>query len=367
MCTGTISFGAIMSSSVQWMNFYVDGNYLASSPPSAILWDSTSVPDGAHTLSVKGFGASSNLLANPAVSIVVDNVPTVPSPTTTQISTTTATPTAKATTSASPTPSASPSPAGDPLRPVKRYSQRSASLPPRNSAPSISASARAEASTIAVTCKMSMDSSPAPPPRSSSKSPTNGVPAAPSSNPLDGETYSFRDLLKAVAVNETNWYEWKTATLTSPDPVTGLMTLTPSHGDLEHVTPTQPNGGSWGLFQIAEGAAQGWPASFPLSATSTGFNADFKAAEQMGVEQGNLSYLGDADRSITAITNGFAPYVDYTDSEGVVHPASTDVNQRRWGAVGNWYSGGWYDSGAISYIEAVQQILHNQPWTQAGF
>ncbi len=37
----------------------------------------------------------------------------------------------------------------------------------------------------------------------------------------------------------------------------------------------------------------------------------------------------------------------------------------RWGAVGNWYSGGWYDSGALQYIGQVQQILHNQPWTTA--
>lgn len=186
-------------------------------------------------------------------------------------------------------------------------------------------------------------------------------------NPLDGDTYSFRDLLKAVAVNETGWYEWREASLSAPDPITGSKTLTPSHGDLEHVTATEPHGGSWGLFQIAEGVNEGWPASFPLSATSTGFNADFKIAEQMGVEEGHLAYLSDASRSVTAIANGFAPYVDYTDANGVLHRASTDVNQRRWGAVGNWYSGGWYDAGAISYIEAVQQILHNQPWTQPGF
>jgi hypothetical protein len=186
-------------------------------------------------------------------------------------------------------------------------------------------------------------------------------------NPYDGATYSFSDLMKAVAVNETNWYQWKSASLSSPDSVTGVTTLTPSHGDLEYVTPTQPDGGSWGLYQIAEGVDQGWPASFPLSAESTAFNADFKIAEQMGVEQGHLDYLGDASRSITAIADGYPPYVDYTDPVGVPHPASTDVNVLRWGAVGNWYSGGWYDSGAISYIQQVQQILHNQPWNQPGF
>ena len=40
-------------------------------------------------------------------------------------------------------------------------------------------------------------------------------------NPIDGQTYSFGDLLKAIAVNETHWYQWKTANLSSPDPVTG--------------------------------------------------------------------------------------------------------------------------------------------------
>jgi hypothetical protein len=186
-------------------------------------------------------------------------------------------------------------------------------------------------------------------------------------NPLDGLIYSFRDLAKAIAVNETHWYMWKAANLTTPDPITGLLTLTPSHGDLQHVTSTEPFGGSWGLFQIAEGVGQGWPSSFPLSAKSTAFNGDFKLAEQMGVEQGHLAYLKDPSRGAIAVANGYPPYASYTDSNGVLHPASTDVNVLRWGAVGNWYSGGWYDSGAINYIAEAQQNLHNQPWTKAGF
>jgi hypothetical protein len=186
-------------------------------------------------------------------------------------------------------------------------------------------------------------------------------------NPFDGQTYSFSDLSKAIAVNETNWYQWKSANLSSPDPITGLLTLTPSHGDLENVTASEPDAGSWGLYQIAEGSTQGWPSSFPLSAESTAFNADFKLAEQMGVEQGHLDYLSDPSRAQAAIANGYPPYTNYTDANGVLHPASTDVNVLRWGAVGNWYSGGWYDSAAIGYIQQVQQILHNQPWTQPGF
>ena len=76
---GTISFAAIIGTSVQWMDFYVDGKYLASSPPAAILWDSTSVPDGAHTLSVKGFDASNKMVAHPSVKVTIDNVAATPS------------------------------------------------------------------------------------------------------------------------------------------------------------------------------------------------------------------------------------------------------------------------------------------------
>lgn len=361
---GTISFDAIKSASAQWMNFYVDGNYVASSPPSGIIWDSTSVPDGTHTLSIKGFDSSSNVIADPAITVMVDNVTIAPSATATAISTPTPKPTVNGTPTSTPT--ASPTPAGDPLRPSNDI--------PNARVPS---SAELAAFHIGLGACGGLDDC-------SYMQNVDGqftgitaeiieqvadkwCPNCTIVNPIDGETYSFRDLLKAVAVNETHWYEWKIANLASPDPITGTRTLTPSHGDLEHVTPTQPDGGSWGLFQIAEGVNEGWPASFPLSATSTGFNADFKTAEQMGVEQGHLSYLGDAARSITAISNGFAPYVDYTDAQGVLHRASSDVNDRRWGAVGNWYSGGWYDSGAIGYINQVQQILHDQPWTQPGF
>jgi hypothetical protein len=186
-------------------------------------------------------------------------------------------------------------------------------------------------------------------------------------NAYDGQTYSFRDVTIAIAVNESGLYQWRPADLSSPDPITLSLTLIPAHGDLEDVTATQPDAGSWGIFQIAEGINQGWPSSFPLSALSTAFNADFKLAEQMGVEQGHMRYLSDPDRAEVAIANGHMPYTNYVDANGVLHPASTDVNERRWGAIGNWYSGGWYDSTAINYINQVQLILHNQPWTQPGF
>ncbi len=357
---GTISIAAAKSANCQWFNFYVDGNYVASSPPSSILWDSTSVPDGKHTLAAMGFDASHKMVGDSSVTVVVTNAAVAPSPTLTPPAIPTVKPTA--------TPASTPSPAPgiDPLRPSNDVPN--SHLPSAEELSAFHNGIGACGGLDDCSYLQSVDGNFAG---------TTGqiieqvadkwCPNCTIVNPLDGLTYSFRDLMKAVAVNESGWLQWRTANLLSLDPITGATNLTPSHGDLEHVTQSQPNGGSWGIFQIAEGVGQGWPASFPLSAQSTGFNADFKTAEQMGVEQGHLAYLGDADRSITAIANGFAPYVDYVDANRVMHPASTNVNQRRWGAVGNWYSGGWYDSAAIGYIQTVQQILHAQPWTQPGF
>jgi hypothetical protein len=350
---GTIYVSAqINSSNVSWLNFYADGRWFASSPPMSVLWDSTSVPDGAHTLSVTAYGVGSVNLGSASSNVTVANL--------------SSTPTATASSKSSGTPTATPTPSAGELRPTNQI--------PNNTMPSASDLASFHSGSggcgglDTCTYMQKVDGQ--------FTGTTTAIiefeadkwcPNCTIVNPLDGLTYSFRDLAKAIAVNETHWFMWKAANLTSADPVTGLLTLTPSHGDLQHVTSTEPFGGSWGLFQIAEGVGQGWPSSFPMSAKSTAFNADFKLAEQMGVEQGHLAYLRDASRGPIAVANGYPPYATYTDSNGVVHQASTDVNVLRWGAVGNWYSGGWYDSAAINYITEAQQNLHNQPWTKAGF
>jgi hypothetical protein len=38
-----------------------------------------------------------------------------------------------------------------------------------------------------------------------------------------------------------------------------------------------------------------------------------------------------------------------------------------WGCIGNWFSGGWWDSGAQSYIATVQNYYTSKPWLQPGF
>jgi hypothetical protein len=33
-----------------------------------------------------------------------------------------------------------------------------------------------------------------------------------------------------------------------------------------------------------------------------------------------------------------------------------------WGCVGSWFSGGWYDSGAVNYIHKVHTALAQRTW-----
>jgi hypothetical protein len=349
---GAISFAAVKeSANVLWMNFYVDGTWIASSPPDAIVWDSTSVTDGVHSLSVKAFDASSNLLGNPAVLITVNNAAGTPTPT--------AKPTSSSSGSATPTPASTP--VVDTIRPMNAI--------PNSKMPSASDLAAFNGSigcggldnciyvqkvdgqftgTTAAILEHEAD---------------KWCPSCTIVNPLDGQTYSFRDLLKAIAVTESGWHEWVPANLGQPDPITGMTNLTPDHGDIGNVSAQFPNGGSWGIVQVKE---NDWPATFPHTAQSTAFDIDFKLAIQTGVEQGHLQYLSDTNRSQAAIANGHAPYVNYTDSNGVFHPAAVG-DERRWGAVGNWFSGGWLSTTDNGYLSEIQRHLHDQTWTQQGF
>jgi hypothetical protein len=60
------------------VNWYVDGNYLSSSPGSSAsaweyYWDSNSVANGTHTISVAGFDSSDNRVAQPSLTVNVQN------------------------------------------------------------------------------------------------------------------------------------------------------------------------------------------------------------------------------------------------------------------------------------------------------
>jgi hypothetical protein len=102
--SGTVSIVTQISSSVSWINLYIDGNYFASSPPNTFSWKSTAVPDGPHTISTRAFSSGGVQLGSDAVVLTVGSGLAMPTPTVTP------TPIPSAT----PTPTPSPTPTGSP-------------------------------------------------------------------------------------------------------------------------------------------------------------------------------------------------------------------------------------------------------------
>ncbi len=131
------------------------------------------------------------------------------------------------------------------------------------------------------------------------------------------------NVTRATAVNESHWHQ---------DAI----------GD---------NGESYGILQIKITAGN-YPSTVPYEQNSTAFNVDYKLAQQRACFEGQISYL-----------TGRPPlsgYPTYQQAQG-------NVDQMLWGCVGQWFSGGWYDSGAVNYINEVQSYLASKPWLQPGF
>lgn len=78
---------------------------------------------------------------------------------------------------------------------------------------------------------------------------------------------------------------------------------------------------------------------------STAFDADYKLAQQRACFDGRVGYLAD-----DAPSQGYPTYPNGTPE------------QMMWGCVGWWYSGHWYDAGALNYIAQVQSYLTAQAW-----
>jgi hypothetical protein len=82
---------------------------------------------------------------------------------------------------------------------------------------------------------------------------------------------------------------------------------------------------------------------------STAFAADYKLAQQRACFEGKISYLASETPP-----SGYPAYPNGTP------------DQMMWGCVGWWYSGHWYDSGALNYISEVQGYLSARTWLQSG-
>jgi hypothetical protein len=119
------------------------------------------------------------------------------------------------------------------------------------------------------------------------------------------------DLVRAIAADESWWHQYET-------------------------------GASVGILQIKVAS---FPAAYPMSLQSTAFNVDFKLAYQKACVSGYVNYLGELSPQ-----GGHHAY------------PSPNATEQLWGCVGNWYSGGWYDSAAIKYIAQIQTLIAQKPW-----
>lgn len=100
---------------------------------------------------------------------------------------------------------------------------------------------------------------------------------------------------------------------------------------------------SYGILQVKYIYFQ---SAWPMMRTDTAFNAEFMYGIIRACYEGWTTYL-----SQRTPLPGYPPY------------HAGDI----WGCIGRWFSGGWYDQGAVDYIQKVKTAMANKAWLQAGF
>jgi hypothetical protein len=136
------------------------------------------------------------------------------------------------------------------------------------------------------------------------------------------------NLLRAVAVTESYWHQ-------------------SNWGD--NCGGGDATIGSFGVMQIKNKGCDGsrvW-GGMPDVRRSTALSVDFYTARLRACYNGDFYdggawlYRGQTVRQIAA-AHGW-PYV-------------------LWGCVGSWFSGGWYDAGAVTYVQKVKAALAHRTW-----
>ncbi len=104
------------------------------------------------------------------------------------------------------------------------------------------------------------------------------------------------------------------------------------------------NGESFGILQVRVPYMR-WAFNDDVgdAKTSTAYNIDASLAARRNCFEGNEPWLNTTDRGR-----------EY---------AAGDI----WGCVGMWFSGRWYTSDSVTYIDAVQDYLKNKVWSTRDF
>lgn len=148
------------------------------------------------------------------------------------------------------------------------------------------------------------------------------------------------DVVRAEAVAESHWHQDGTGDRTTD------MSLCPTGIGFAGAWNGQTCMQSYGILQMKYKSFGGWL----LSKDSTAFNVDFRLAYQRACMNGDINYLPSR-----------IPSVGYP-----IYPHG-NTDQMLWGCMGDWFSGSWFDSGALRYIGEVKQDQAARVWEKPGF
>ncbi len=343
---------------VYWDQLRVDGVSVLSGSGN-FIWDSTTVANGAHTLMVRVFQQGGTTPIGTAyVSIVVNN----PTATSTPAPSSTPTP-------GPPTPSPTPTPA-----PPLHFSTMSA------------AAALPTGTQCAGMIPATAETAPANTPFNQTL-PTSAQLSAYAANGytstyqddytqykrVDGQYSGSTDMIMRWAackfgidediVRAQGWIEsgWQQGSA-GDKRTTQSQCVQGSFTALWNTSITEPDGStvscanccyqSWSLWQTK--IFYEWM-TWPEIMQSTAFAADYRYADQRACMDG-------------AYTTYYASAAQQPNTYGVdianykASPTTTNTNQVLWGCIGMHFSGGWYDSGAQTYIGEVQNAMVLAPW-----
>jgi hypothetical protein len=313
--SGSAAISVSAAPNVSWVNFYVDGFALASSPPYSTNWDTRLDLNGTHFVQVKAYDSGGAMIGHDEVTVRIAN--------------------------ATPTPTPVPPGYFATLRP-------NAALP---SASKCSSLVLSKSSTEAVPANTPYNQNT---PSAVQLSDFHAQPLWNAEAPaadfarVDGNFAATTDQVIAWASckwgldenamrgeswDETNWIQ-----STYADRRTDYAVChTPKWDGWDGSQCWQ----SYGIFQAKMLDYNIWSEG----RDSTAFNSDFRGAYLRACMNGDVSYL-----------SGRTPAPGYPTYTGA------DPEYMFWGCMGQWASGGWFDVGAIEYITAVRRTTHAAPW-----
>lgn len=333
--SGTVSIVVQNVAPVVWVNFYIDGNWMVSSPPFTASWNSTTVANGQHTIAVNGYNSSNALVATTAMNVNVQNG-TGPTPTPTSSGSPTPKPTASP--SATATPYYSLLPSGSALPSDSQCATGSAgdTFDPRpaNAVPNSIMPTASDLTTYKANVAGGEGGAPGSYLQRADGRFTGGTDAI-----LKWASCKWgfdENVTRATAVNETHWRQTELGDVGNGISL-GILQVKSS----DYPATCEAVSSSQNTADVTD------PSCY--SYLSTAFDADYKLAQQRACFEGQISYMiGESPAGYPSYPNGTA-------------------DQMMWGCVGWWYSGHWYDSGAINYINEVKGYLSDQTWAQPGF